>query len=102
MRTPSTGTSDRVSKATTTAAVEGVGYLSLLGEAQRTLTCALSGGAGALERARLQPPDGGGVHVVGSRHVRLRLAGPKPRQSFLIHAPQQTGMDKLKGGRFVH
>jgi hypothetical protein len=36
--------------------------LSLLAEAQRTLTCALSGGACATERARLQPPDGGGVH----------------------------------------
>ena len=47
------------------------------------LTCALSGGASALERAWLQPPYGGGVHIVGSRHVRLRLAGPKPRQSFL-------------------
>ena len=33
--------------------------LSLLAEAQRTLTCALSGGASAIERARLQPPDGG-------------------------------------------
>ena len=47
------------------------------------LTCALSGGAYAFERARLQPPDGGGVHVIGSRHVRLRLAGLKPRQGFL-------------------
>ena len=47
------------------------------------LTCALSGGACAIERARLQPADGGGVHVVGSRHVRLRLASLKPRQSFL-------------------
>jgi len=28
-------------------------------------------------------PDGGGVHVVGSRHVRLRHSGLKPRQSFL-------------------
>ena len=45
---------------------------SLLAEAQRTLTCALSGGAYAIERAWLQPPDGGGAHVVGSRHVRLR------------------------------
>ena len=47
------------------------------------LTCALGGGAYAIERARLQPPDGGGVHVVGSRHVRLRLASLKPRQGFL-------------------
>ncbi len=47
------------------------------------LTCALGGGAYAFERARLQPPDGGGVHVIGSRHVRLRLAGLKPRQGFL-------------------
>src|SRR4029077_607275 len=47
------------------------------------LTCALSGGACATERARLQPPDGGGVHVVGSRHVCLRLASLKPRQSLL-------------------
>ena len=36
-----------------------------------------------LERVRLQAPDGGGVDVVGSRHVRLRLASIKPRQSFL-------------------
>ena len=39
------------------------------------LTCALG--------ARLQPPYRGGVHVVGSRHVRLRLASLKPRQGFL-------------------
>ena len=40
-------------------------------------------GGGFLERAWLQSPDRGGVHVVGSRHVRLGLASDKPRQGFL-------------------
>ena len=62
------------------AAIDPMADLTRFGT---TLTCALCGGAHALERARLQPPDRGGVHVVGSRHVRLRLASIKPRQGFL-------------------
>ena len=62
------------------AAIDPMADLTRFGT---TLTCALCGGAHALERARLQPPDRGGVHAVGSRHVRLRLASIKPRQGFL-------------------
>jgi hypothetical protein len=46
------------------------------------LTCALCGGAYAIERAWLQPANGGGVHVVASRHVRLRLALGQPIKRF--------------------
>ena len=47
------------------------------------LACALCGAAALTPSKGLgcSLPNGGGVNVVGSRHVRLRLASLEPRQT---------------------